>query len=231
MSGDPIRAIYDRRAASYDRTVGLGERWLLGNLRHAFGAELRGETLEVAIGTGLNLPYYTAAVTGAVGIDLSPQMLARAAERAHDLGVALSLVSGDAQRLPFADATFDTVAISLALCTVPEPEVALRELARVCRPNGRVVLLEHVRSPVAVVYAAERLLSPLQERLIGCHLTRETIQTARRLGFTIESEERRLWSVFRLVVARPPHATGDRPPATTSDRSALHSARSAAPGS
>ncbi|MDQ3466804.1 MAG: hypothetical protein M3411_01030, partial [Chloroflexota bacterium] len=125
----------------------------------------------------------------------------------------------------------DTVAISLALCTVPEPEVALRELARVCRADGRVVLLEHVRSPVAVVYAAERLLSPLQERLIGCHLTRETIQTARRLGFTIESEERRLWSVFRLVVARPPSATGDAPPATTSDRSAVDPVRYAAPGS
>lgn len=232
VSGDRIRAIYERRAATYDRTVGFGERWLLGNLRQTFGTALRGETLEVAIGTGLNLPYYTAAVTDAVGIDLSPGMLSRARERAGDLSVAISLVSGDADRLPFADASFDTVAISLALCTVPEPAVALQEMARVCRPDGRIVLLEHVRSPVGLVYGAERLLSPLQERLIGCHLTRETIDTARKLGFTIESEERRLFAVFRLVVARPPRAMSERQPVAAIGRSATsHPARQAAPGS
>jgi ubiquinone/menaquinone biosynthesis C-methylase UbiE len=204
MERDRIRAIYDARAASYDRSVGFGERMLLGDLRRRFGAELRGETLEIAVGSGLNLPHYASAVTRAVGVDLSGGMLAQAAVRARKLGRRIELLQMDAQRLAFADAAFDTVAISLALCTVPDPAAALREIARVCRPSGRVVLLEHVLSPFRPVAALERLVSPLQARALGCHLDRESIELARRSGFTILSERRRLAGVFRLAVARPP---------------------------
>ena len=203
-----LRAVYDRRAASYDRSVGLAERIALGGLRRAFGAELRGETLEVAVGSGLSLPHYAPAVGRAVGVDLSGGMLGQARLRAAALGRPVAIAQADAQRLPFPDASFDTVAVSLALCTIPEPAVALREVARVCRPEGRVVLLEHVRSPVVPISALQRLLSPLQERFIGCHLDRETVDVVRRLGFTVESERRRLFAVFRLIVARPPGAGG-----------------------
>jgi len=208
MERERIRAIYDRQAPTYDRSVGLGERLLLGDLRQAFAAELCGETLEVAVGSGLNLPGYSPAVTRAVGVDLSAGMLRRARDRAAVLGRPLAVVQADAEHLPFAAAAFDTVAVCLALCTVPDPTRALLEIARVCRPDGRVVLLEHVRSPSAPIYALERLLSPLQERFIGCHLTRETITEARRLGFRIDSERTRLFAVFRLVVARPPAEAG-----------------------
>ncbi|MGH2531716.1 MAG: class I SAM-dependent methyltransferase [Thermomicrobiales bacterium] len=203
-----IRDIYDKRASTYDASVGRGERLVLGDLRQRFGAELRGETLEVAVGTGLNLPYYTDAVTRAVAVDLSHGMMTIARERARALGRQVAFAQMDAQRLAFPDATFDSVAISLALCTVPDPVAALRELARVCRPDGRVVLLEHVLSPVPPVAWLERLLSPVQERFIGCHLNRRTIETARSMGFAIESERRRLAGVFRLVVARPPDRIG-----------------------
>lgn len=199
-----LQDVYDLRAATYDRTIGRGERIALGGLRRAFGAELRGDVLEVAVGSGLNLPYYTAAVRRAVGVDLSGGMLRHARARAAELGRPVALAQMDAQRLAFRDDRFDTVAVSLALCTIPDPEAALRELARVCRPEGRVVLLEHVRSPVWPVSVAQRLLTPLQERFIGCHLTRRTVDVARALGFGIESERTRLFGVFRLVVARPP---------------------------
>lgn len=204
MNRERLRAVYDERAATYDRTVGAAERLLLGDLRRAFGAELRGETLEVGVGSGLNLPFYAPGVTRAVGVDLSGEMLGWAKRRAAELGRPVTLVQADAEALPFAAASFDTVAVSLALCTMPDPEAALRELARVCRLAGRVVLLEHVRSPVLPVDFVQRLLSPLQERIIGCHLARETVRTAREAGFTIESERERLFGVVRLVVARPP---------------------------
>lgn len=184
-----IRRIYDERAATYDRSIGVTERLLLGPFRREFGARLRGETLEIGIGSGLNLPHYTAAVISAAGIDLSSAMLRVAARRAADLGLTIALSQADAERLPFADASFDTVAISLALCTVPHPETALQEMARVCRPGGRVVLLEHVLSPSLPVATAERLLSPLQERVMGCHLDRDTIGLARSLGFTIDEDQ------------------------------------------
>jgi ubiquinone/menaquinone biosynthesis C-methylase UbiE len=131
-------------------------------------------------------------------------MLRRAAERAAHLPIPIAFVQADAEALPFADASFDTVAISLALCTIPDPVAALRELARVCRPHGRVVMLEHVLSPVGPVALAERLLSPLQERAMGCHLDRDTVATVRGLGFRVEEERRRVFGVFRLLVARPP---------------------------
>lgn len=201
---DRIRRIYDDRAATYDRSIGVTERILLGPLRREFGARLRGETLEIGVGSGLNLPYYASAVTRAVGIDLSSEMLALAEQRAAGMPFPVTLLQGDAEALPFPDDSFDTVAISLALCTVPDPVMALREMARVCRPDGRVVMLEHVLSPVPPVAVAERLLSPLQERAMGCHLDRETIGLARSLGFAILEERQRLFGVFRLVVARPP---------------------------
>jgi ubiquinone/menaquinone biosynthesis C-methylase UbiE len=207
MNNDQLRATYDRLAPDYDRTVGRTERWLLGDLRHAFGALLSGETLEIAIGSGLNLPGYGPDVTRAVGVDLSLGMLARARQRAREAGRSVGLLQTSAERLPFPDASFDTVAVSLSLCTIGEPATALREMARVCRPTGRIVLLEHVRSPNPLIAGLQRLLTPLQERFIGCHLTRETIDLAASLGFTVESERRRLFSVVRLVIARPPGAT------------------------
>ncbi len=204
MPDDRIRRIYDKRAAAYDRTVGRGERLLLGDLRRRFGALLRGRTLEVAVGSGLNLPYYADVVSSVIAVDLSGGMLRQTGRRAAELGRPVGLVQMDAERLAFPDASFDTVAISLALCTVPQPEAALRELARVCRPEGRIVLLEHVRSPNRPLAFLQRLVSPLQERALGCHLDRATIDTLRAMGFTVESEQRRLFGIFRLVVGRPP---------------------------
>lgn len=204
LNRDKLRATYDRRAANYDRTVGAAEKIALGELRARFAAEPRGETLEIACGSGLNFPYYTSAVTRAAGIDLSRAMLDRAAERAKSLGMAIDLIQMDARQLAFASASFDTVAISLALCTVADPAAALREIARVCRPTGNVVLLEHVLSPFRPIAAIQRWLSPLQERFIGCHLDRTTIDIARECGFEIISERRRFAGVFRLAVGRPP---------------------------
>ncbi len=201
-----IREIYDLRAGEYDATVGRAEGVLLGDFRRRYGRLLAGEVLEVGIGSGLNLPFYGPDVTRAVGIDLSAGMLQVARRRAAGLAVPVALAQADVQRLPLPDASFDTVAISLALCTVPDPGAALREAARVCRPDGRVVLLEHVLSPVAPVAWLQRLATPLQERAIGCCLTRRTIDLARGLGFAVETDESRLFGVVRLVVARPPSA-------------------------
>jgi ubiquinone/menaquinone biosynthesis C-methylase UbiE len=199
-----IRRLYDDRAATYDRSVGIGERILLGPFRQAFGALLRGETIEVGVGTGLNIPHYSADVTRAVGVDLSQEMLRHARERASHLGIPFALVQADAEALPFPDASFDTVAISLALCTIPDPGKALLELGRVCRPGGRIVMLEHVRSTSRPLAAVQKVLSPLNERAIGCHLDRETFDLARSLGFSIDESWSRLFGSVRLVVARPP---------------------------
>src|SRR5215208_6354030 len=183
-----IRRLYDDRAATYDRSLGIVERILLGRFRQAYGALLRGETIEVG-----------------VGVDLSEEMLRHAHERAENLGIPFTLVQANAEALPFPDATFDTAAISLALCTIPDPVKALLELGRVCRPGGRIVMLEHVRSTARPLAAAQKVLSPLNERAVGCHLDRETFGLARSLGFSIDETWSRLFGSVRLVVARPPN--------------------------
>src|SRR5215217_1938849 len=111
-----IRRLYDDRAATYDRSLGIVERIMLGRVRQAYGALLRGETLEVGVGSGLNIPFYSPDVTRAVGVDLSEEMLRHARERVSQLDIPFTLVRADAEALPFPDATFDSVAISLALC-------------------------------------------------------------------------------------------------------------------
>jgi ubiquinone/menaquinone biosynthesis C-methylase UbiE len=199
-----IRRIYDDRAATYDRSLGIVERVVVSRFRQAFGALLRGETIEVGVGSGLNIPFYSAAVTRAVGVDLSWEMLRHAHERASHFGIPFALVQADAEALPFPDNAFDTVAISLALCTIPDPGKALRELGRVCREGGRIVMLEHVRSTIRPVAALQRFLSPLNERATGCHLDRETFDLARSLGFSVDETQSRLFDSVQLVVARPP---------------------------
>jgi ubiquinone/menaquinone biosynthesis C-methylase UbiE len=199
-----IRRLYDDRAATYDRSLGIVERLVVGRFRQAYGALLGGETIEVGVGSGLNFPFYSAAVTRAVGVDLSGEMLRHARERASHLGIPFALVQADAEALPFPDGAFDTVAISLALCTIPNPGHALRELGRVCRPEGRIVMLEHVRSTARPVAALQRALSPLNERAIGCHLDRETFNLARSLGFSVDETQSRLFDSVQLVVARSP---------------------------
>ncbi len=201
-----IQRIYDDRAATYDRSIGITERMLLGQYRKTFGSLLHGETIEVAVGSGLNIPYYSPHVTRAVGVDLSMEMLRLAREPAARLHVPFAFVQADAEALPFADATFDTVAISLALCTIPNPRAALLELARVCRADGRIVLLEHVRSTARPLAVAQHLLSPLNERAVGCHLDRDTFGLARSLGYSFDETRSRLFAAVRLGVARPPTA-------------------------
>ncbi len=199
-----VQSIFDRRAETYDQTVGLGERLLLGDLRRRFGALLQGRTLEIGAGTGLNLLYYAPAVTQRVAVDLSGGMLRVLRKRAGEFKMPIAVAQMDAERLAFPDGSFDTVAVSLTLCTVERPERALREMARVCAPGGRVVLLEHVLSPIWPIAPLQRLATPMQTRAIGCHFDRETIDLLRRERFTVESEERRRLGIVRLVVARPP---------------------------
>lgn len=201
-----IQRIYDDRAPAYDRSLGIVERLLLGSLRQEFGALLQGETLEVAVGSGLNLPFYTSRITAATGVDLSEGMLEIARERAASLGIPIALQQADAASLPFSDRSFDTVAISLALCTIPDPAQAFRELARVCRPNGQIVLLEHVRSTSAPLAFLQRLLSPCNERAVGCHLDRDTLGLAISMGLTPLSVIRRRAGIAILAVLKPPGA-------------------------
>jgi ubiquinone/menaquinone biosynthesis C-methylase UbiE len=198
-----VRRLQDREAPRYDRNISIFERTLFGDGRRWVCEQARGQVLELAIGTARNLPYYPADVT-LTGIELSPEMLAIGEQRADQLGRQVDLRVGDAQALELSAESFDTVVCTLGLCTIPDPRRAVAEARRVLRPGGRVLLLEHVCSPVGAVRAIERLLEPLFVRLAADHLTREPLDYLRDEGFEIERLERSKWGIVERVSARKP---------------------------
>lgn len=198
-----VRKLQDREAPRYDRQISVFERILFGDGRRWVCEQARGHVLELAIGTARNLAHYPADVT-LTGIELSPQMLAIGRRRAQQLGRRVDLRVGDAQALDLPDESVDTVVCTLGLCTIPDPRRAVAEARRVLRPGGRVLLLEHVRSPVRPVRVIERLLEPLSVRFAADHLTREPLDYLRAEGFEIERLERSKWGIVERVSARKP---------------------------
>lgn len=192
-----------RQAASYDRKVERAERTMLDGSREWVGARASGRVLEVAVGTGRSLPYYPAGIE-VVGIDLSPEMLAIARARAAEAGVSADLRQGDAEALPFDDTSFDTVVCALALCSIPRPQVALGEMARVVVPGGSVVLVDHTRSDRALVYAGQWLIERFTIPTQGEHLTRRHRGEVEAVGLeVIEHERLRSGAVERIRAVKP----------------------------
>jgi ubiquinone/menaquinone biosynthesis C-methylase UbiE len=138
------------------------------------------------------------------GIDLSPQMLGIAQRRAQELGRKVDLRVGDAQALDFPDNRFDMVVSTLSLCTIPDDRRAMAEARRVLQPGGRLLLLEHVRSPLTLVRAAQRALDPITVRLQADHLLREPLDHVETEGLVVEQIERSRWGIVERLAARKP---------------------------
>lgn len=200
---DWVRRYWDRSAGSYDASMGFFERSMLGDGRRWIGRQADGDVLEIGVGTGRNLAEYPAEAR-LTGVDLSPEMLRRARDRAAEIGRDVELSVGDAQRLDFPDDRFDTVVFSLALCSIPDDRAAVREARRVLRPGGRLVLIEHVRSLRRSVRAVERAIDFFSSRLQGDHMLREPLDQLRREGFDIELVARSRLGVIERAVARKP---------------------------
>jgi len=195
-----VRRIQDKEAPRYDRQMSFFDRVLFADGREWACSQAKGDVLEIAVGTGRNLVHYPPGVR-LTGIELSEEMLAIARRRAADAGVEVDLRQGDAQALEFADESFDTVVITLALCTIPDDRAAVREARRVLRPGGTLILLEHVRSPLLPVRAVQRLLDPLSVRFEADNLLREPLDYLAAEGFEIEGVTRLKWGIVERVVA------------------------------
>jgi len=163
----------------------------------------QGTVLEVGIGTGASLPHYRPGVA-LTGIDLSPGMLAVARRHAAQLGIVADLQVMNAERMDFPDHAFDCVIFSLCLCTIPDPERAIREGLRVVKPQGRLIFLEHIRSHLPPVAALQWLLSLATVPLQQDHWDRRTPELVRDCGITVSSERRWLLGVFTLIVGESP---------------------------
>jgi ubiquinone/menaquinone biosynthesis C-methylase UbiE len=198
-----LRRYWDRQAATYDRQLAFVERRFFAGTRGWLCAQAVGDTLEVAIGTGLNLAHYSDDVR-LTGVEWSPSMLAMARDRARDLGRPIDLEQGDARELGFPDGRFDTVVCTFALCGISDERAALTEMARVLRPGGLLLLADHVGSSAWPIRALQVLVDTFSVPLYGEHYRRRPLRRVRAMGFTVEAHERFTFGLVERLSARKP---------------------------
>ena len=193
---------YDRFARWFDCVEGVPDILGVSRLRRRLLQRASGRVLEVAIGTGKNLRYYPASCRISA-VDVSREMLNVARTRAAKLSVNLSPLLADAEALPFPDKSFDTVVSSLTTCTFPNPVAALKEMVRVCRTNGKILLLEHGRSDREWLGRWQDRREDSFAKQLGCHWNRETLKLVREAGLKVSNSRRLFFGVFHTIDAEP----------------------------
>jgi ubiquinone/menaquinone biosynthesis C-methylase UbiE len=201
---EKVRRIYDKQATRYDE---VAHRPWVEALRDDLFGRARGDVLELGVGTGVTLAHYPADLVSLTGLDISEGMLALARPRAASLPFPVTLQVADFQSLPFPDASFDTVASSLALCGIPDPDQLFAEIRRVLRKGGQLLALEHIRPPNPVLGVLSDIADPLHKRFVGCHLNRRTPDLLRSAGYTVTILNRRFLNAFVTLVAVPAVST------------------------
>ena len=179
---EKIRRRYDRVAAIYDIFEHPMELMALKKWRKEITDELAGCVLEVGVGTGKNMIYYPENIN-ITAIDFSGKMLEKAKVRANKLNKDVKLIQMDVQNLEFPDNSFDYIFTTCVFCSVPDPVKGLAEIRRVCKPDGRIIMIEHVRSEKKVIGALMDLLNPFIVNLYGANINRRTVNNVMLAGF------------------------------------------------
>ena len=196
------RTRYQRIAPLYDVMEFLAERHYTAWRPHLWSQVKGPKVLEVGVGTGKNIPYYPADLD-IIAIDLTPGMLDRARTLAAKTEADVELQLGDVQKLDFPDNLCDEVVSAVVFCSVPDPVVGFNEVGSVLNPDGRWLLLEHVRSANPMMGALMDLLDPVMVRLMGSHINRRTVANIQQSQLQVEQVENiGAGGIFKLIVAR-----------------------------
>lgn len=150
-------------------------------------AKASGDVLEIGAGTGINFPFYTSNARRVMATDPNPEMLQRMTPKMDLCAVPIDVQTSNAESLPFVDSAFDTVVGTLVFCSISNPQSAIKELYRVLKPGGKLLLFEHVRMDNPALQTTQKLLTPLWKRLCdGCHLNRDTLSLIKNSSFNVD---------------------------------------------
>jgi len=188
---DDASRTFDVFAAADDRRLSAYKQRLL--------KQIRGNTLLVAAGTGNDFKFLPPDVR-LTAIDISPKMIERAARKAVAYPGRIDLAVKDVCELDYPDSTFDTVVTVFTFCSVPRPVIGLRELHRVLKPDGQLLMLEHVRSAIGPIGVMMDLITPLSRRF-GPELNRDTVGNVQKAGFRLRRVENVYLDVVKIIEA------------------------------
>ena len=193
---------YNRISYIYDMMESLVEYLMFGKWRKQILSDLSGLVLDIGVGTGKNLKYYPDNCK-VVGMDVSSKMLEHAKKRAENLD-NVSLFVMDGEHLAFENHSFDYVITTFVLCSIPDPVTALKEMKRVCKPDGMVINMEHMKSKHAILSMIEDIFNPLTFGTMGVNINRKTVENIKKAGLNKISEQNlAIKDVFRLIKSKP----------------------------
>ncbi len=202
LSKEEITQSYNRYARWYDILEKIPELLGINRIRKNLFREASGDVLEVAAGTGNNLRHYPKDCKITL-IDLSRAMLKIASQKARSQRLEISVQEMDAERLEFPDNAFDTVVDSLSLCTLTQPVQALREMARVCKPKGRILLLEHGRSNKQGLARWQDKKADKHAKRFGCKWNRNILGLVGEANLEVASCKQYCFGVFHAIEVKP----------------------------
>ncbi len=191
---------YNRFSIIYDWIETPIERKYFSRWRKKLLGNIKGRVLEVGVGTGKNLPYYNPGQVELTAVDISEKMMDKAKERAEQLKWKVNFKLLDSEKFPFPDNSFDYVVVTFVLCSVGNQETVLKEMNRVLKPTGKILLLEHVLSKNKLIALWQRLHNPLTKFLVGVNINRDTVGMIRKSQLKIIREENlAIKDVFKRV--------------------------------
>lgn len=195
---EDISRKYDAFAGKYAHTERVQEFLGVRRLRRRLLGQASGELLEVACGTGANFTHYPPGCD-VTAMDVSQEMLDRASRRAEKIGLEIDFQLMDAESLAFPDEQFETVVSTLTVCTFPDPIAALREMERVCKADGRILLLEHGRSDNRWVGRFQDVREDTHAKQLGCHWNREPLELVEQAGLRPTATRRTFLGIFHEI--------------------------------
>lgn len=204
LTADQLQGTYDGIADEYEKRIWF-DQYILGlaRQRKRLMSKAHGKILDVACGTGLNFTFFPAAST-ITAVDLSPRMLDLARQKAATLTLNVQTHVMNAEKLEYEDGTFDTVTSTLSTCTFPDPIQALREMKRVCRPNGLILLIEHGHSNVSwLANFQDRNVLQHYHQNAGCRWNQDPLDLVQSAGIKILKSKRAVLGIFHSIEATP----------------------------